>query len=350
MKIKDVRSMKLTMQLKSRSYDIILKAGCLANLHQFTNVANRKVFVLTDSGVPAAYAQTVAAQCPEATVYTIPQGEGSKCLKVYGQVLQAMLAFGMDRKDLLVAVGGGVVGDLGGFCAASYMRGIDFVNCPTTVLAQVDSSIGGKTAIDLGETKNIVGAFWQPKLVIVDPATLSTLPRRHYINGLAEAVKAGLLADPELFAIFEKGDIDTQISEIIYRSLRFKKNVVEQDETERGMRKALNFGHTIGHGIEAVKGIKGRRTVGLFHGECVALGMLPMIESKALQKRVRAVYRRIGLPTRTTYNKEKVLAEMLHDKKAQGGQITVIKVPGLGCWRAETIPVEGLRPLLGVEE
>lgn len=163
MKIKDVRSMKLTMQLKSRSYDIILKAGCLANLHQFTNVANRKVFVLTDSGVPAEYAQTVAAQCPDSTVYTIPRGEGSKCLKVYGQVLQAMLAFGMDRKDLLVSVGGGVVGDLGGFCAASYMRGIDFVNCPTTVLSQVDSSIGGKTAIDLGETKNIVGAFWQPR-------------------------------------------------------------------------------------------------------------------------------------------------------------------------------------------
>ena len=230
------------------------------------------------------------------------------------------------------------------------MRGIDFINCPTTTLSMIDSSIGGKTAVDLGDTKNIVGAFWQPKLVIVDPDTLSTLPRRHYINGLAEAVKAGLLADPELFAIFEKGDIDTQISEIIYRSLRFKKNVVEQDETERGMRKALNFGHTIGHGIEAVKGIKGRRTVGLFHGECVALGMLPMIESKALQKRVRAVYRRLGLPTRTTYDKEKVLAEMLHDKKAQSGQITIIKVPGLGCWRAETIPVEGLRPLLGVEE
>ena len=256
----------------------------------------------------------------------------------------------IDEADLVIAVGGGVVGDLAGFAASIYMRGIDFINCPTTTLSMIDSSIGGKTAVDLGDTKNIVGAFWQPKLVIVDPATLSTLPRRHYINGLAEAVKAGLLADPELFAIFEKGDIDTQISEIIYRSLRFKKNVVEQDETERGMRKALNFGHTIGHGIEAVKGIKGRRTVGLFHGECVALGMLPMIESKALQKRVRAVYRRIGLPTRTTYNKEKVMAELLHDKKAQGGQITVIKVPGLGCWRAETIPVEGLRPLLGMED
>mgnify|MGYP002985180335 CR=1 FL=1 len=342
--------MKLTMQLKSRSYDIILKAGCLANLHQFTNVANRKVFVLTDSGVPAEYAQTVAAQCPDSTVYTIPRGEGSKCLKVYGQVLQAMLAFGMDRKDLLVSVGGGVVGDLGGFCAASYMRGIDFVNCPTTVLSQVDSSIGGKTAVDLGETKNIVGSFWQPKLVIVDPSTLATLPRRQYINGLAESVKASLLADPELFAIFEKGDIDEQIGEIIYRSLRFKKSIVEQDETEHGVRKALNFGHTIGHGIEAVKGVKGRRTVGLYHGECVALGMLPMIESKALQKRVRAVYRRLGLPLRTAYNKDKVYAEMLHDKKAQGGQITVIKVPGLGCWRAETIPVEGLRPLLGMED
>ena len=340
---------KLTMNLGERSYDIILKNGALENLYQFARL-DRKVAVVTDSGVPAEYAQRVADQCRESTIITVPQGEASKSFKILETVLRQMLEFNMGRGDLVVAVGGGVVGDLAGFAAAIYMRGIDFINCPTTTLSMIDSSIGGKTAVDLGDTKNIVGAFWQPKLVIVDPATLSTLPRRHYINGLAEAVKAGLLADPELFAIFEKGDIDTQISEIIYRSLRFKKNVVEQDETERGMRKALNFGHTIGHGIEAVKGIKGRRTVGLFHGECVALGMLPMIESKALQKRVRAVYRRIGLPTRTTYNKEKVLAEMLHDKKAQGGQITVIKVPGLGCWRAETIPVEGLRPLLGVGE
>ena len=279
---------KLTMNLGERSYDIILKNGALENLYQFARL-DRKVAVVTDSGVPAEYAQRVADQCRESTIITVPQGEASKSFKILETVLRQMLEFNMGRGDLVVAVGGGVVGDLAGFAAAIYMRGIDFINCPTTTLSMIDSSIGGKTAVDLGDTKNIVGAFWQPKLVIVDPATLSTLPRRHYINGLAEAVKAGLLADPELFAIFEKGDIDTQISEIIYRSLRFKKNVVEQDETERGMRKALNFGHTIGHGIEAVKGIKGRRTVGLFHGECVALGMLPMIESKALQKRVRAV-------------------------------------------------------------
>jgi 3-dehydroquinate synthase len=278
---------KLTMNLGERSYDIILKNGALENLYQFARL-DRKVAVVTDSGVPAEYAQRVADQCRESTIITVQQGEASKSFKILETVLRQMLEFNMGRGDLVVAVGGGVVGDLAGFAAAIYMRGIDFINCPTTTLSMIDSSIGGKTAVDLGDTKNIVGAFWQPKLVIVDPATLSTLPRRHYINGLAEAVKAGLLADPELFAIFEKGDIDTQISEIIYRSLRFKKNVVEQDETERGMRKALNFGHTIGHGIEAVKGIKGRRTVGLFHGECVALGMLPMIESKALQKRVRA--------------------------------------------------------------
>lgn len=215
--------MKLTMQLGNRSYDIIMKRGCLANLYQFINLSNRKVFILTDSGVPAQYAQSVLAQCPDGMVYTVPQGEGSKSLKVFGQVQQAMLDFNMTRKDLLVSVGGGVIGDLGGFCAATYMRGIDFVNCPTTTLSQVDSSIGGKTAIDLGETKNIVGAFWQPKVVLVDFDTLETLPRRHYVNGLAEAVKMGLIADPELFALFEQGKPEDNIEQIIYRSLRVKK-------------------------------------------------------------------------------------------------------------------------------
>ena len=342
--------MKLTMKLNRSGYDIILKRGCLSNLHQFTNVQNRKVFVLTDSGVPAQYAQTVAAQCPDSTVYTVPQGEGSKSLKVYGQVLQAMLEFGMTRKDLLVAVGGGVVGDLGGFCAATFMRGIEFAQCPTTTLSQVDSSIGGKTAVDLGETKNIVGAFWQPCVVLIDPDTLDTLPRRQYVNGLAEALKAGIIADPELFALFEKGNVEDNIEEIIYRSLQVKKRVVEQDERENGMRACLNFGHTIGHGIEAVKGLRGRRTNGLYHGECVALGMLPMIEDKQLVKRTRAVMRTLGLPVRTGVDKHKVLGYMQHDKKSRGDSITVIRVPGLGCGRADKIAVSELGGLLGIAE
>lgn len=339
---------KLTMNLGPRSYDIILKRGALENLYQFARL-DRRVAIVTDSGVPEAYARRVADQCRDARIITVPQGEASKSLKILETVLRQMLDFCMGRGDLVVAVGGGVVGDLAGFAASIYMRGVDFINCPTTTLSMIDSSIGGKTAVDLGDTKNIVGTFWQPKLVIVDPDTLSTLPQRHFVNGLAEAVKAALLADPELFSIFEQGDVDARIDEIIYRCLRFKKNIVEQDETEQGMRKALNFGHTLGHGIEAVRGIKGRRTTGLYHGECVALGMLPMIESKTLQKRVRAVYRRLGLPLRASYDKQKVLAEMLHDKKAQAGQITLIKVPGLGCWRTETVPAAALPTLLGLE-
>lgn len=339
---------KLTMNLGPRSYDIILKRGALENLYQFARL-DRRVAIVTDSGVPEAYARRVADQCRDARIITVPQGEASKSLKILETVLRQMLDFGMGRGDLVVAVGGGVVGDLAGFAASIYMRGVDFINCPTTTLSMIDSSIGGKTAVDLGDTKNIVGTFWQPKLVIVDPDTLSTLPQRHFVNGLAEAVKAALLADPELFSIFEQGDVDARIDEIIYRCLRFKKNIVEQDETEQGMRKALNFGHTLGHGIEAVRGIKGRRTTGLYHGECVALGMLPMIESKTLQKRVRAVYRRLGLPLRASYDKQKVLAEMLHDKKAQAGQLTLIKVPGLGCWRTETVPAAALPTLLGLE-
>ena len=340
---------KLTMNLGERSYDIIVKSGSLENLYQFARL-DRRVAVVTDSGVPAQYAQMVADQCKDARIITVPQGEASKSFKILESVLRQMLEFGMGRGDLVIAVGGGVVGDLAGFAASIYMRGIDFINCPTTTLSQIDSSIGGKTAIDLGETKNIVGAFWQPKVVLVDFDALATLPRRHFVNGLAEAIKAGLIADPELFALFECEHPEENIERIIYRSLRVKKNVVENDEHEQGQRACLNFGHTIGHGIEAVKGVRGRRTNGLFHGECVALGMLPMIEDKSLVRRTRAIYRTLGLPTRTGVDKNKVLSYMQHDKKSAGSTITVIKVPGLGCWRADKIPMTELPALLGIKE
>ena len=340
---------KLTMNLGERSYDIIVKSGSLENLYQFARL-DRRVAVVTDSGVPAQYAQMVADQCKDAHIITVPQGEASKSFKILESVLKQMLEFGMGRGDLVIAVGGGVVGDLAGFAASIYMRGIDFINCPTTTLSMIDSSIGGKTAVDLGDTKNIVGAFWQPKVVLVDFDALATLPRRHFVNGLAEAIKAGLIADPELFALFECEHPEENIERIIYRSLRVKKNVVENDEHEQGQRACLNFGHTIGHGIEAVKGVRGRRTNGLFHGECVALGMLPMIEDKSLVRRTRAIYRTLGLPTRTGVDKNKVLSYMQHDKKSAGSTITVIKVPGLGCWRADKIPMTELPALLGIKE
>lgn len=337
--------MKLTMRLRERSYDIILKRGALDWVGQLANL-DRRVLIVTDSGVPAEYAERVRAQCKEGRVFTAPQGEASKSLAVYAQLQKAALDANLGRRDLIIAVGGGVVGDLAGFAAATYMRGIDFINCPTTTLAQVDSSIGGKVAVDLGDTKNIIGAFWQPKLVVIDPDTLDTLPRRQYASGLAEAIKAGLLCDPELFCMFEEYPPEQKIEDILYRSLLVKKRIVEQDETEQGMRAALNFGHTLGHGIEAVRGVKGRRKNGYYHGECVALGMLPMIEDKQLAKRVRAVYRKLGLPARAGYNKQKVLEYMRHDKKAAGGLITLVKVPGLGCWRLDKLPLEALEQLV----
>ncbi len=338
-------SMKLTMRLGEHSYDIIIKRGCLGWLGQLTNL-ERRVLVVTDDGVPAQYAKTVCDQCREGTILTVEQGESSKSLTVYARVLQAALDAGLGRGDAIVAVGGGVVGDLAAFAAATYLRGIDFINCPTTLLAQVDSSIGGKAAVDLAGTKNVVGAFWQPRLVLIDPDTLSTLPRRHWVNGMAEALKMSLLCDPELFSLFEDEDPFEKVEEILYHSLVIKKNVVEKDEYDRGQRMALNFGHTLGHGIEAVRGICGRRTRGYYHGECVALGMLPMIEDKQLLKRVRAVYRKLGLPLRGSYDRQRVLAFMRQDKKIGGGFIKVVKVPGLGCWRMDTLPVECLEDLV----
>ena len=341
--------MKLDVKLGRDSYPILIARGMLAEADQHLALA-RRVLVVTDDGVPTQYARRVLDACEAAhgvgVLVTLPQGEASKTLANFEMLCRVMLENGFTRKDCVAAVGGGVVGDLAGFAAACYMRGIDFYNIPTTLLSQVDSSVGGKTAVDLGGIKNIVGAFHQPRAVLIDPEVLKTLDARQFACGAAEIIKMAATFDEAFFARIEASGVrgsEAQIEEIIANALRIKAHVVEADEKEQGLRKALNFGHTLGHGMESVSG-------NLLHGECVALGMLPMIESKALQKRVRAVYRRIGLPTRTTYNKEKVLAEMLHDKKAQGGQITVIKVPGLGCWRAETIPVEGLRPLLGVEE
>ena len=329
---------KLTMNLGERSYDIIVKSGSLENLYQFARL-DRRVAVVTDSGVPAQYAQMVADQCKDAHIITVPQGEASKSFKILESVLRQMLEFGMGRGDLVIAVGGGVVGDLAGFAASIYMRGIDFINCPTTTLSMIDSSIGGKTAVDLGDTKNIVGAFWQPKLVIVDPDTLATLPRRHFINGLAEAVKASLLADPELFAIFENGDVDAQIGEIICRSLRFKKNIVEQDETEQGMRKALNFGHTIGHAAEKL----GNYT-DLTHGQAVAIGMVAAMRLSALlgNEDLTAplidLLKHIGLPTELNYDRESIFNALLSDKKKFGATVNFILVREAG--RAEITPID----------
>ena len=317
--------MTIHMNLGEDSYDIIVERGILQNANNYLNL-NRRVLVVTDSGVPRQYAETVANQCKEGFICTVEQGEASKSLEGFGKLLQTMLDHGFSRKDCVVAVGGGVVGDLSGFAASAYMRGIDFYNIPTTLLSQIDSSIGGKTAINFGGVKNIVGAFYQPKKVLIDPALLKTLPPRQISNGLAEAVKMALTSDKELFDIFENENIENNIDEIIIRSLNIKKDVVEQDEKESGLRKILNFGHTVGHGIESSEGMSE-----LYHGECVALGMIPMC-AESIRGRVIEVLKKCNLYRALEYDWDKITEAAFHDKKADGESVTVTTVSEVGSF------------------
>lgn len=332
--------MKLHMNLGKDSYDIILERGSLHRLHEHVNL-HRKVMIITDDGVPTSYASVIKKQCEEAYVHVIPQGESSKCLAMFQVLCEDLLEKHFSRKDLIIALGGGVVGDLSGYVAASYMRGIDFIQVPTTTLSQIDSSIGGKVAIDLNQVKNIIGAFYQPKLVCIDPDTLSTLPHRHYINGLIEALKAGLIYDPSLFSLFEHGDVHSDIEQIIEKALQVKKAVVEKDEKELGLRKILNFGHTIGHAIESSYHLSE-----LYHGECVAIGMLFFIKDEDVKQRVRHVYEKLGIRESVPYNPEQILSIMKNDKKANAENVDVITVSACGKAEIETMGFEALESII----
>jgi 3-dehydroquinate synthase len=322
--------MTIHVNLAADSYDILVERGILAHAGEHLNL-NRRVLVVTDTGVPAAYARTVADQCKDGQIVTLEQGETSKSLACFGQLLETMLESGFSRRDCVVAVGGGVVGDLAGFAASAYMRGIDFYNIPTTLLSQIDSSIGGKTAVNLGGVKNIVGAFYQPKRVLIDPDLLSTLPPRQMANGMAEAIKVALTSDRELFDIFENREVESHLDEIIVRSLCIKRDVVEQDEREGGLRRVLNFGHTIGHGIES-----GGSDQSLYHGECVALGMLPLC-GEAIRPRVLEVLKKCGLYRTPAYRWDRIAEAAFHDKKADGGRVTVVTVEEIGRFDMKTM-------------
>ena len=322
--------MNIHMDLQENSYDILVESGILSAASEHLNL-KRRVLVVTDSGVPVSYAQTLAAQCATAVVYTVETGESSKSLEVLTKILQVLLEQNFSRKDCIVAVGGGVVGDLAGFAASIYMRGIDFYNIPTTVLSEVDSSIGGKTAIDFMGYKNIVGAFYPPMGVLIDPDTLQTLPKRQIANGLAEVVKMAMISDPILFDILENEDIEENIDTIIQRSLYIKKYVVENDEKETGLRKTLNFGHTLAHAIESANHMET-----YYHGECVGIGMIPMC-SPDVRDRLLAVLRKLNLPTETNYTAEQLIDACRHDKKASGDTITVVWVPEIGKAELQTM-------------
>ena len=331
---------KNTVNLKDKSYPILIQRGLLNQVGQYLE-GHRKVMIVTDEGVPEEYARRVLAQCGQGYVERVIQGEGAKSMEVYQQILRRMLKERFSRKDLIVALGGGVIGDLSGFVAATYMRGIEFINIPTTTLSQIDSSIGGKVAINLDGIKNCVGAFWQPKMVLIDPDVLATLPQRHINNGLVEALKAGLIRDESLFELFETDDPMEHIEKILYKSLMMKKKVVEIDEREIGVRRILNFGHTIGHGIESYYHLHD-----VYHGEAVALGMMKMIKDETIRDRLHPIYQRLNLKEDIDYDRQQVYDFITKDKKIDGGTLTIVLLRKIGEAYLKDIPTEKIKEYL----
>ena len=326
------------MELGPNSYDITVERGCLQRADALLNL-DRRVLIVTDRGVPRQYVETLAARCKEPVLAVVAPGEGSKTMDTVTGLCRTMLEHRFSRGDCVAAVGGGMVGDLAGFAAACFMRGVDFYNLPTTLLSQVDSSIGGKTGVNLDGVKNIVGAFWQPRGVLIDPDTLDTLPPRLWAEGMAEYVKMALTFDGELFAALQREDPRQDMTRTLERALGLKKNVVERDEREAGPRKLLNFGHTIGHGVESAAG------GALYHGECVALGMLPMC-SPAVRAQLRPVLERLGLPISTGLDKQTVWEAMLHDKKSNSGGFSAVFVEEPGKGYVKNVSFAEMRAIL----
>lgn len=342
--------MLIPVSLGARSYAIVVERGGLATIGarlRALEVGSRAA-VVTSASILRLFGKTVTASLEEAgfkvTVVDVPEGESAKTLAVADQCWNALLAAQLDRTSTVLALGGGAVGDLAGFVAATYMRGLNFVQLPTTVLAQVDASIGGKTAIDHPAAKNLIGIFYQPRLVVVDPSTATTLPDRDYRSGLAEIVKHGIVLDAAYFADLEASVADilgrdgNTLERIIGGSCRLKAGVIERDPEEKSeLRFALNYGHTVGHALEAATAF-GRWT----HGEAVSLGIVAEArlaarlgiagpETVERQERLLAA---LGLPVSTgSVDADAVLAAIRRDKKARDGHVPFVLAPSIGAFR-----------------
>lgn len=308
------------------TYDVLVKRGALGEIGKLFRL-DRRVLVVTDDGVPKEYADAVMAASRQPVSVCLKSGEASKSLDNFKHLLESMLDNGFTREDCVVAVGGGVVGDIAGFCASCYMRGVDFYNVPTTLLSQVDSSIGGKTAIDFCGVKNVVGSFYQPKAVLIDPDVLRTLDKRQLHAGLVEAIKMGATSSRELFELIKNSCcIDDDLEQIVHMALEIKRDVVQKDTKEQGLRRVLNFGHTVGHAIEGAMGGM------LLHGECVGIGML-YCASDEVKKELVNVLEKYSLPTSAECDRQELMELLSHDKKASGSGICAVVVDKIGSFR-----------------
>lgn len=338
--------MELKLNAKNHDYSIYIEENILkdAGLHA-KKLTGEKVFLVTDSHVfPLYYNRVKEALEQEGLLvacYVIPAGESSKSLSMLGTLYEECVKANITRTDLIIALGGGVVGDLTGFLAATYLRGVNLMQIPTTFLAQIDSSVGGKTAIDLPSGKNLAGAFYQPKIVLIDPRVLSTLTDEIFADGMAEAVKYACIRDKEMLPLLENPK--ENLLQIITRSVTIKKTVVERDEFDLGERMILNFGHTVGHAIEKM----GNYTE-YTHGQAVAIGMacilkMGQILGKVTQDEVQTVIDLLiksNLPVSVPYHAEQCLKTVSSDKKMAGKTLNAVFPDGLGNCTVEQWTVD----------
>ncbi len=329
---------KLTVNTPSNTYDILIERGLLDKCDQFITpmLCGKRVLIVTDSNVCKLYLNKVKNALLKrgflVSTHIFSAGEQQKHLDTVSEIYETLSENEFTRKDCIIALGGGVCGDISGFAAATYMRGIGFIQIPTTLLSQVDSSVGGKTGVDTKYGKNLVGAFYQPKLVLIDPNTLDTLSDHYFADGMGEVIKYGCIYSEELFEFLEKNDIKENIEEIILECLKIKADVVSKDEKESGLRMILNFGHTTGHAIEKLSDFS------LSHGECVAKGM--MLITLASEKlgltqqgcvfKIARLCQKCGLDTDINFRISDIADSAKNDKKGEDKKLNVVLIDKIG--------------------
>lgn len=346
--------MKTITVTASKTYDVKIAADLLQNAGtEIRAVTKAKTAaIITDSNVAPLYGKTLQNALEKAGfctfLYVYPAGEASKNAETYLKILQFLAQNHLTRSDVIIALGGGVAGDMAGFAAATYLRGIDFVQIPTSLLAMVDSSVGGKTAIDLPEGKNLVGAFYQPKLVLCDTNTLKTLPKPNFLDGCGEIVKYGVIGDEALLKRLQIEKTDFDLEAVIARCMEMKRDIVNEDEFESGTRQLLNLGHTLGHAIEK------HSDFSLSHGTCVAIGLAVVTRAAAKEKicseqcaeEVLKTLQLLGLPTRTDYDLDILTDIMRSDKKRDADTITCIIPEKIGGCIREKMTFSRLRAFM----
>lgn len=340
---------KLTVKTQN-PYEIIIERGTLDRCGEIASAVSKAKIaaVVADSNVAPLYLKRVTASLEKAgfkaVSFVFEAGEKSKNLGTLAEILSFFATNSLTRSDIAVALGGGVTGDLTGFAAAVYMRGIDFIGIPTSLLAQIDSSVGGKTGADLPEGKNLCGAFHQPRAVIIDPDVLKTLPQSFFSDGMAEAVKYGCIKDEKLFSLIENGIDDKNLEEMIYTCVDIKRQVVERDEKEKGERMLLNFGHTLGHAAELESGFS------LTHGEAVGIGMVLALKAgekkglteKGTAEKTEKLLKQYKLPVSCNIPLETLCRRALSDKKKTGDTMNFILIDKIGSGFTEKISAEKL--------